>query len=62
MLDMGYNSAKYHVQVLSKYKIVEKDSNSYGSLIYLIPQIKSKKKEFDKIINRLEKQIKKIII
>lgn len=53
-LDMGYNSAKYHVDVLAKYKIVEKDSNSYGSLIFLTPEIRDNKKEFDRIYSKLD--------
>lgn len=54
-LDIGYNSVQYHIKILIKNNIVLKESNEYGSLIFLTPEMEKKQAEFERLIEKIGK-------
>ena len=54
MLDVDYNTVRYHLDKLTEANVVEAGGNSYGELYFLTDQFETHKTTFEDISEHVE--------
>lgn len=53
-LDLGYNTVRYHLDLLIEHNVIEEGNQEYGRLYFLTEQFEQHLEEFDSIIENME--------